>query len=89
MLKVVEKYWEVRSSLVCMSCAGVGHDRLGECGGKLYNALFAQVHIKLRTTDVGLTATLLRWVKSVLMSHLSVQIVEEITKLQHSNIRLG
>ena len=30
-LKVVEKYWEARPSSVCLSCAGIGHDCLGEC----------------------------------------------------------
>ena len=29
-LKVVKKYWEVGPSLVCLSCASVGHDRLEE-----------------------------------------------------------
>lgn len=33
-LKVVEKYWEAGPSSVCLSCAGVGHDRLGECGAR-------------------------------------------------------
>ena len=33
-LKVVEKYWEAGPSSVCMSCAGVGHDRLGEWGDR-------------------------------------------------------
>ena len=30
-LKVVEKYWEAGPSSVCLSYAGVSHDRLGEC----------------------------------------------------------
>ncbi len=32
--KVVEKYWEAGPGSVCMSCAGIGHDRLGECGNR-------------------------------------------------------
>ena len=34
-LKVVEKYWEAGPGSVCMSCAGVGHDCLGECGDRI------------------------------------------------------
>ena len=30
-LKVVGKYWEAGPGSVCMSCPGVGHNRLGEC----------------------------------------------------------
>ena len=33
-LKVVEKYWEAGPGSVCMSCAGIGHNRLGECGDR-------------------------------------------------------
>ena len=29
--KVVEKYWEAGPSSVCMTCSGIGHDRLGGC----------------------------------------------------------
>ncbi len=29
--KVVEKYWEAGPSSVCMTCLGIGHDRLGSC----------------------------------------------------------
>ena len=32
--KVVEKYWEAGPSSVYMSCAGVDHDRLRECGDR-------------------------------------------------------
>ena len=31
---MVEKYWEAGPGSVCMSCAGVGHDRLGKCGDR-------------------------------------------------------
>ena len=30
--KVVEKYWEAGPGSVCMTCSGIGHDRLGGCG---------------------------------------------------------
>lgn len=33
-LKVVEKYWEAGPSSICISCAGIGHDRLGGCGDR-------------------------------------------------------
>lgn len=29
--KVVKKYWEAGPSSVCMTCSGIGHDRLGGC----------------------------------------------------------
>lgn len=32
--KVVEKYWEAGPSSVCMTCSGIGHDRLGGCGDR-------------------------------------------------------
>ena len=31
---MVEKYWEAGPGSVCMSCAEVGHNRLGECGDR-------------------------------------------------------
>ena len=31
---MVEKYWEAGPNSVCMSCADVGHDCLGECGDR-------------------------------------------------------
>ena len=33
-LKIVEKYWEAGPSSICMSCAGIRHDRLGGCGDR-------------------------------------------------------
>ena len=32
--KVVEKYWEAGPSFVCITCSGIGHDRLGGCNEK-------------------------------------------------------
>lgn len=30
-LKIIKKYWEVRPSLVCLSCVRISHNRLKEC----------------------------------------------------------
>lgn len=30
-VKIVEKYWESGPSLVCMTCCGIGHKRIGKC----------------------------------------------------------
>ena len=29
-LKIVEKYWESESSLVCLTCSSIGHERRGK-----------------------------------------------------------
>ena len=31
-VKVVEKYWESGPSSVCLTCCGIGHERMGKCG---------------------------------------------------------
>lgn len=33
--KVVKKYWKARSSSICMTCSGIGHDQLGRCNKSL------------------------------------------------------
>ncbi len=33
-LKVIEKYWEAGPLSICMSCTGIGHDRLGGCDNR-------------------------------------------------------
>ncbi len=33
--KVLEKYWEAGPSSVCMTCSGIGYDRLGGCNQRL------------------------------------------------------
>ena len=34
-VKVVEKYWESGPSSVCMTCCGIGHERMGKCGDRV------------------------------------------------------
>ncbi len=54
-LKVVEKYWEAGPSSVCLSCAGVGHDHLGECKGRVVQCvIFAGAH-KVQDHRCGVT----------------------------------
>ena len=31
---MVEKYWDAGPGLVCMTCCGIGHQRMGSCGGR-------------------------------------------------------
>ncbi len=31
LIRVVEKYWEAGPSSVCMTCCGIGHERMGSC----------------------------------------------------------
>ncbi len=33
-IRVVEKYWEAGPSSVCMTCCGIGHERMGSCGNR-------------------------------------------------------
>ena len=33
-VKIVEKYWESGPSSVCMTCCGIGHERMGKCGSR-------------------------------------------------------
>lgn len=32
--RVVERYWEAGPSSVCMTCCGIGHERMGNCGDR-------------------------------------------------------
>ena len=32
---MVEKYWESGPSSVCMTCCGIGHERMGKCGDRV------------------------------------------------------
>ena len=42
---MIEKYWEAGPSSVCMSCAGVGHDRWGKCGDRAIQCvIYAGAH---------------------------------------------
>lgn len=33
-IKKVEKYWEAGPSSVCMTCCGIGHERMGDCNNR-------------------------------------------------------
>ncbi len=33
-VRVVEKYWKAGPSSVCMACCGIGHEWMGNCGGR-------------------------------------------------------
>ena len=33
-VRVVERYWEAGPSSVCMTCYGIGHERMGSCGNR-------------------------------------------------------
>ena len=53
LVRVVEKFWEVGPSSVCMTCCGIGQERMGGCGSRPANVLFVPGYTKLRTIDVG------------------------------------
>ena len=54
-LKVVEKYWEAGPSSVCMSCAGVGHDRWGECRDRAIQCVICAGAHKAENHRCGVT----------------------------------
>lgn len=54
-LKVVEKYWEAGPGSVCMSCAGVGHNRLGECGDRTLQCVICAGDHKAENHTCGIT----------------------------------
>lgn len=33
-MRVVERYWEAGPGSVCMTCCGIGHERMGSCGDR-------------------------------------------------------
>lgn len=54
-LKVVKKNWEAEPSSVCLRCAGIGHDRLGECGDReMQSVIYAGAH-KVEDRKFGVT----------------------------------
>ena len=59
-LKVVEKYWEAGPNLVCMSCAGVGHDRLGECGDRAIQCVICAGAHKAENHRCGVTGCIVK-----------------------------
>ena len=54
-LKVVEKYWEAGPSSICMSCAGIGHDRLGKCGDSGVQCVICAGAHKVESHKCGVT----------------------------------
>ena len=34
-VRVVERYWEAGPGSVCMTCCGIGHERMGSCGNRV------------------------------------------------------
>ena len=54
-LKVVEKYWEARPGSVCLSCAGLGHDCLGECGDRAVQCVICAGAHKVEDYRCGVT----------------------------------
>lgn len=58
--KVVEKYWEVGPGSVCLSCAGVGHDRLGECRDRAVQCMICAGAYKVEDHRCGVTGCTVR-----------------------------
>lgn len=54
-LKVVERYWEAGPSSVCMTCLGLGHDRLGSCGDKEVQCVICAGTHKAENHKCGIT----------------------------------
>ena len=54
-LKVVEKYWKAGPGSVCMSCAGIGHDCLGECGERAVKCVICAGAHKVENHRCGVT----------------------------------
>ena len=54
-LKVVEKYWEAGPGLVCLSCAGVDHDRLEKCGDRAVQCVICAGANKVEDYRCGVT----------------------------------
>ena len=52
-LKVVEKYSEAEPGLVCMSCVGINHNRLGECGDKTVQCIICVSAYKVKNHRCG------------------------------------
>lgn len=59
-LKVVEKYWEAGTGSVCMSCAGVGHERLGECGDRAVQCVICAGDHKVENHRCGVNGCMVK-----------------------------
>ena len=55
-LRVVEKYWESRPSSVCMTCCGIGHERMGKCGDRQPRCVICAGPHKLEDHQCGVTS---------------------------------
>ena len=53
-LKVVEKYWEAGLLSICMSCTGIGHDRLGGCGNRRVQCVICPDAYNVKNHKCGL-----------------------------------
>ena len=54
-LRVVEKYWESGPSSVCMTCCGIGHERMGKCGDRQPRCVICAGPHKLEDHQCGVT----------------------------------
>ena len=54
-LEIIEKYWEVGPSLVCMSFAGVGHNCWGECEDRAIQCVICAGAHKAQNHRYGVT----------------------------------
>ena len=59
-LKVVEKYREAGPSSVCMSCAGIGHDRLRGCGDRAIQCVICAGDHKVESHRCGVTGCMVK-----------------------------
>lgn len=59
-LKVVEKYWEAGPGSVCMSCAGIGHDRLEECKDRAIQCIICVGVHKAENHRCGVTGCIVK-----------------------------
>ena len=54
-VKVVEKYWESGPSSVCMTCSGIGHERMGKCGDRVPKCVICAGPHKIEDHRCGVT----------------------------------
>ena len=54
-VKVVEKYWESGPSSVCMTCCGIGHERMGKCGDRVSKCVICAGPHKIEDHRYGVT----------------------------------
>lgn len=87
--KVVERYWEAGPSSVCMTCSGIGHDRLGGCNDRPEKCAICAGPHKLENHRCGVTGCLAKKRKVAYTLYPNVQMVEEIIKQPHLGVQLG